>query len=171
MKLGRSSVEAIHLIRILMKKYRERQRDMHMAFLDLEKAYDYVPWELIWKTLVDKGTPRRYVRVIKDVYNGAKTRVRTSIGNIEFFPLEVGIHQGSVISPYLFTLILDELSRGIQEDYPWCLIFPGDIVLVSEWAKGLNIRLENWREALENNGLHIQIAAKDNGDDLHGTKS
>ncbi|GKE39342.1 retrovirus-related pol polyprotein LINE-1 [Tanacetum coccineum] len=44
---GRSAVDAIHLIRSLMEKYRKRQRDMHMAFLDLEKAYDSVPRELI----------------------------------------------------------------------------------------------------------------------------
>ncbi|GJS62496.1 retrovirus-related pol polyprotein LINE-1 [Tanacetum coccineum] len=152
---GRSSIEAIHLIRSLMEKYRERQRDLHLAFLDLEKAYDSVPRELIWKTLVDKGTSRRYIKVIKDMYDGAKTRVRTSIGNTEFFPIEVGLHQGSAISPYLFALILDELSRGIQEDIPWCLIFADDIALVSESAKGLNNRLENWREALEDNGLRV----------------
>nr|GEU53273.1 ataxia telangiectasia mutated family protein [Tanacetum cinerariifolium] len=152
---GRSSVEAIHFIRSLMKKYRERQRDLHMDFLDLEKAYDSVPRELIWKTLVDKGTSRRYIRVIRGMYNGAKTRVRTSIRSIEFFPVDVWLHQGSTISPYLFALILGELSRGIQEDIPWCLIFADDIVLVSESAEGLNTRLENWRKVLEDNGLRV----------------
>ncbi|GJV63071.1 ataxia telangiectasia mutated family protein [Tanacetum coccineum] len=152
---GRSSVEAIHLIRSLMEKYRERQRDLHMDFLDLEKAYNSVPWELIWKTLVDKGTSRRYIKAIRDMYDGAKTRVRTSIGNTEFFPVDVGLHQGSEINPYLFALILDELSREIQEDILWCLIFADDIVLVSESAKGLNMRLEDWRKALEDNGLRV----------------
>nr|GEW75987.1 retrovirus-related Pol polyprotein LINE-1 [Tanacetum cinerariifolium] len=112
----RSSVEAIHLIRSLMEKYMERQRDLHMAFLDLEKAYNSVSRELIWKTLVDKGTSRRYIRVIKDMYDGAKARVRTSIESTEFSLVDVGLHQGSAISSYLFALILDELSRGIQED-------------------------------------------------------
>ncbi|GJZ04251.1 phosphoenolpyruvate/phosphate translocator 2 isoform 2 [Tanacetum coccineum] len=152
---GRSSVEAIHLIRSLMEKYRERQRDLHFAFLDIEKAYDSVPRELIWKTLIEKGTPRRYIRVIKDMYDGVKTRVRTPIGNTEFFPVEVGLHQGSAISPYLFAMILDDLSRGIQEDIPWSMIFVDDIVLVSESTEGLNNRLENWREALEENGLRV----------------
>ncbi|GJT66041.1 ataxia telangiectasia mutated family protein [Tanacetum coccineum] len=69
------------------------------------------------------------------MYTGAKTRVRTSIGNTEFFSVEVGLHQGSAISPYLFALILDELSRGIQEDIPWCMIFADDIVLVSKSAE------------------------------------
>ncbi|GKC72558.1 retrovirus-related pol polyprotein LINE-1 [Tanacetum coccineum] len=152
---GRSSVEEIHLIRSLMEKYMERQRDLHMAFLDLEKAYDSVPRELIWKTLVNKGTSRRYIKVIRDMYDGAKTRVRTSIENTEFFPVDVGLHQGSTISPYLFALILDGLLRGIQEDILWCLIFADDIVLVAESAEGLNIKLEKWREVLEDNGLRV----------------
>nr|GEW11156.1 hypothetical protein [Tanacetum cinerariifolium] len=44
---GRSTTESIHLLKSLMKKYMKRKRDLHMAFLDLEKAYDSVPRELI----------------------------------------------------------------------------------------------------------------------------
>nr|GEU51360.1 reverse transcriptase domain-containing protein [Tanacetum cinerariifolium] len=80
----RSTTEAIHLLRNLMEKYKERQRDLYMAFLYLEKAYDSVPHELIWRTLIDKGTPKRYLRVIKDMYDGAKTHVSSFMGNIEF---------------------------------------------------------------------------------------
>ncbi|GJR72113.1 retrovirus-related pol polyprotein LINE-1 [Tanacetum coccineum] len=83
------------------------------------------------------------------MYDGAKTRVRTSIKNTEFFPVEVELHQGLAISPYLFSFILDELSRGIQEDIPWCMIFADDIVLVSKsteecWpvTKALTNRME-----------------------------
>ncbi|GJV88104.1 retrovirus-related pol polyprotein LINE-1 [Tanacetum coccineum] len=152
---GRSTTEAIHLLRSLMEKYRERQRDLHMTFLDLEKAYHSVPRELLWRTLRDKGTPRRYSRVIKDMYEGVKIRVRTTMGSTEFFQVEVGLHQGSAISPYLFTLILDELSQGIQESIPWCMIFADDIVLIAESAEGLNNRIEKWREALEDNGLRV----------------
>ncbi|GJX85613.1 retrovirus-related pol polyprotein LINE-1 [Tanacetum coccineum] len=129
---GRSTTKAIHLLRSLMEKYKKRQTDLHMAFLDLEKAYDSVPHELLWRTLRDKGTPRRYLRVIKDMYEG-----------------------GSTISPYLFTLILDELSWGIQESILWCMIFADDIVLIAESAEGLNNRIEKWGEALEDNGLRV----------------
>ncbi|GJR11644.1 hypothetical protein Tco_0794296 [Tanacetum coccineum] len=58
-----------------MEKYRERQRDMHLAFIDPEKAYDSVPHELIWKTLFNKGASRRYIKVIKDMYDDVKTRI------------------------------------------------------------------------------------------------
>ncbi|GKG48020.1 retrovirus-related pol polyprotein LINE-1, partial [Tanacetum coccineum] len=78
---GRSTTEAIHLLRSFMEKYRERQRDLHMDFLDLEKAYDSIPRELVWRTLIDKGSPGTYLRVLRDMYEGAKTRVRTSMGD------------------------------------------------------------------------------------------
>nr|GEV27140.1 hypothetical protein [Tanacetum cinerariifolium] len=61
----RNYANARHLIRSLMEKLRERQRDLHLAFIDLEEAYDSVPRELIWKTLIDKGASRRYIKVIR----------------------------------------------------------------------------------------------------------
>nr|GEY66311.1 retrovirus-related Pol polyprotein LINE-1 [Tanacetum cinerariifolium] len=83
---GRSATEAIHLLRSLMEKYRERHRGLHMAFLDLKKAYDSAPRELVWKTLIDKGKPSRYLKVIQDMYEGRKTRVRTIVGEHRVFP-------------------------------------------------------------------------------------
>ncbi|XP_071699533.1 secreted RxLR effector protein 78-like [Rutidosis leptorrhynchoides] len=138
-----------------MEKYREKQKGLEMVFLDLEKAYDSVPRKLIWKTLNVRGIPSKYIRVIIDMYDGAKSCVRTPVGNTEYFSIEVGLHQGSALSPFLFALILDELSQGIQENISWCLIFADDIVLVSEQKDELNRRLERWREALEQNGLRI----------------
>ncbi|GKB16060.1 retrovirus-related pol polyprotein LINE-1 [Tanacetum coccineum] len=73
---GRSTIEAIYLFISLMEKYREKQRDLHMAFLNIKKAYDSVPRELIWRTLIDKGTPRRFLRAIRDMYEGRRPAYR-----------------------------------------------------------------------------------------------
>ncbi|GJU92804.1 cytochrome P450 714C2-like protein [Tanacetum coccineum] len=80
---GWSLMEAIHIIRSLMEKYRERQKDLHLAFLDLEKAYDSVPRELILKTLRDKGTSVKYIKFIQDTYDRERTYVRTPISGYD----------------------------------------------------------------------------------------
>ena len=69
--------------------------------------------------------------------------------------MTIGLHQGSTLSPYLFALIMDELTAHIQEEVPWCILFADDIVLVDESRAGVNAKLKRWREALESKGFKI----------------
>ena len=45
---GRSTMEAIFLIRKVMERYREKKKDLHMVFIDLKKAYDEITRNVMW---------------------------------------------------------------------------------------------------------------------------
>ena len=63
-----------------------------MVFIDLEKAYDKVPRDLIWWALKKKGANKRYIKMIQDMYSGAITTVRIVVGETNSFPITVGLH-------------------------------------------------------------------------------
>ena len=74
-------MEAIFLIRQLMERYREQKKDLHIVFIDLEKAYDQVPRNVMWWVLEKHKVPTKYITLIKDMYKNAMTFVRTCCGD------------------------------------------------------------------------------------------
>ena len=84
-------MEAIFLIQQLMERYRE-QKDLHMVFIDFEKAYDKVPRNVMWWALEKHKVPTKYITPIKDMYKDATTFVRTCDGNTTDFPINIGLH-------------------------------------------------------------------------------
>ncbi|GMP39842.1 hypothetical protein CsSME_00010528 [Camellia sinensis var. sinensis] len=149
-------MEAVYLLRRVTKKYREKKRDIHMIFIDHEKTYDRVPRDIIWWVLEKEGVTKRYINVIRDMYEGVVTTIRSSTREMSEFSNSTRLHQGSTLSPYLFALVIHELTHDIQDDMPWCMLFADDIVIVDdETREGVNTKLEIWRKALESKGFRI----------------
>ncbi|PHU11499.1 Kinesin-4 [Capsicum chinense] len=131
---GRSTIEAIHLVRRLVEQFWERKKNLHMMFIDLEKTYDRVSREILWRSLKSRGVPVAYIKSIRDMYDGSKTHVRIVGGDLEHFPLLIGLHQGEV---------------------PWYMLFADDVVLIDETRGGFNDKLDIWRQILESKGFRL----------------
>ncbi|KAK3569600.1 hypothetical protein QTP86_002673 [Hemibagrus guttatus] len=122
---------------------------------NLEKAYDRVPREELWYCMRKSGVAEKYVRVVQDMYERSRTVVRCAVGQTEEFNVEVGLHQGSALSPFLFAILMDQLSEEVRQESPWTMMFADDIVICSESREQVEENLERWRFALERRGMKV----------------
>ena len=74
--------------------------------------------------------------------------------------MSVGLNQGSSLVPYLFAMIMDVSACRINDLSPWCMFYTYDIVLCGTRREEVENKLEEWRRAMEDRGLKINI--KDN---------
>jgi hypothetical protein len=89
------------------------------------------------------------------MYDNVVTSVRTSDGDTNDFLINIGLHQGSALSSYLFALVMDEVTRDIQGGIPWCMFFVDEVVLVGESRSRVDQKLELWRQTLEAKGFRL----------------
>ncbi|KAK3516862.1 hypothetical protein QTP70_027082, partial [Hemibagrus guttatus] len=140
------------------QKYRDGQRELHCVFVDLETAYDRVPREELWYCMSKSGVAEKYVRVVQNMYERSRTVVRCAVGQTEEFTVEVGLHQGSALSPFLFAMVMDQLSEEVRQESPWTMMFADDIVICSESREQVEENLERWRFALERRGMKVSCS-------------
>ncbi|MCJ8736328.1 hypothetical protein PDJAM_G00258270 [Pangasius djambal] len=95
--LGEAAVE---FLTSLFNRVLESE-NMPEEWRNLENAYDRVPREELWYCMRKSGVAEKYVRV----------------GQAEEFKVEVGLHQGSALSPFLFSMVMDQLSEEVRQEY------------------------------------------------------
>ena len=152
---GKETTDAMFVLRMLVEKYREGQRELHCVFVDLEKAYDRVPREELWYCMRKSGIVEKYVQLVHDMYEGSKTVVRCAVGTTESFKVKIGLHQRSALSPFLFAVIMDRRTNEVRREPPWTMLFADDIVICEETRKEVERRLEFRRYALERRGMKV----------------
>ena len=128
---------------------------MFTTFIDLEKAYDRVPRDLVYWSLRKRKVPEKLVRLVKATYKKAATVARTAHGKTGQFELEVGLHQGSGLSPFLFTIVLDTISEECRNGLPWELLFADDLAITADSEEDLQRRWLKWQIGMESKGLKV----------------
>ena len=98
-----------------MENAREFQKNIYFCFIDYAKAFECVDHNKLWTILKEMGIP--------DLYAGQEATVRTGHGTTDGFQIAKGVHQGCILSPWLFYLFaqyimgnagLNELQAGIK---------------------------------------------------------
>ena len=151
---GRGTTGAISAARQLQEKYLAANKRLYMAFVDLEKVFDRVPHRVIWWALRKLGVEEWTVQLVQGMYANVRSRVRVGEGYSEEFEVKVGVHQGSVLSPLLFIIVLEALSE-FRSGVPWEDLYADDLVIIAESLEECVRRLLTWKEAMEKKGLRV----------------
>ena len=103
---NRGTCDMIFVARQLQEKCREQHVGMYMAFVDLSKAFDRVPRDLLWSILRRFGCPDNIVAIIRGFHEGMKVRVSAYGTLSDEFEVTTGVKQGCVMAPVLFNLFM-----------------------------------------------------------------
>lgn len=152
---GKSTSDAIFIVRQIQEKFLVKEKALFFAFVDLEKAFDRIPREVVRWALRSSWVPEWLVNAVMSLYERAQTVVRTKAGDSESFPVNVGVHQGSVLSPILFAIVMDQVTKSVRVGLPWELLYADDLVLIDSTVDGLKEKIASWKNRLESKGMRV----------------
>jgi len=132
---GKGTTDAIFTVRQMQEKYGCKGKKLCFAFVDLEKAFDGVLRGVTRWAVRKAGVEEWLVKAVMAMYEGAQTVVRTTEGDSKTFNVKIGLHQRSVLSPLLFVLVMEMISRELRAGLPLELLYADDLILMSERRK------------------------------------
>ena len=88
------------------------------------------------------------MRAVMSLYEGAKTRVRVGLELSEEFEVKVDVHQGSVLSPLVFAIVVDVVTENVRNGLMSEMLYVNDLVLLSETMEALREKFWKWKKAL-----------------------
>ena len=91
------------------------------------------------------------------LYEGSKMKVKAESEFLKEFSVWVGVHQGSILSPLWFAIVVDVVKENAREGFMKEVLYTDDLVLISETMEGLKERLLKWRSAMESKGLKVNL--------------
>ena len=154
---GRGTTDDIFMARQMQENFTVKGKKLYFGFVDLEKAFDRVPREVVSWAMLKLGVEEWLVSAVMSMYTGVKTVVRTVYGNSKGFEVKVGMHQGSALSPLLFVIVMQAISREFRVSLPWELLYADDLAVIAETEEELIKRLNDWKDNVESIGKRVSM--------------
>ena len=162
---GCGTRNATFMLRTVIERAVEKQKDLYMCFIDFEKAFDTVRHEMLMERLRQIGVDAADLRVITNLYWGQRALVRIGDDRSGWTEIQRGVRQGCVLSPDLFSLysqaVMDELVDmegirigGININN---IRYADDTVLIADTEEKLQRLVDSLNEGCERYGLKINI--------------
>lgn len=154
---GKSCTDAIFVIRRLQENYMEKNKKLFHIFVDLQKAFDRIPREVIRWALRRQMVTESLIDLVMSLYDDTRSRVCVAGGTSEEFNVKVGVHQGSSLSPLLFILVMEEATKDCRRGELRELLYADDLVLTGESKEEVEQMFKDWKREMESKGLKVNI--------------
>jgi len=134
---GKGTTDAIFMARQMQENFRVKGKKLYFGFVDLNRAFDRVPREVISWAMRKRGVEEWLASAVMSMYTGAKTVVTTVYDNSKGFEVEVGMHQCSALSPLFFVIVMEAISREFPVALPCELLYADDLAVIGETEEEL----------------------------------
>lgn len=126
---GRSTVDAIFVLMSLVEKYLNKNKRLYVIIVDMMKCFDSIDRNGLWLKMYNFGIRGKLLRIVRDMYQKIKSCVKLCSSYSEYFQYAVGLRQGEVMSPLLFSIFVEDIELYLQNNPDSGLILD-DIVLI-----------------------------------------
>uniref|UniRef100_A0A672ZD16 Reverse transcriptase domain-containing protein n=1 Tax=Sphaeramia orbicularis TaxID=375764 RepID=A0A672ZD16_9TELE len=111
---SRGTLDQLYTLHRVLEGSWEFAQPVHMCFVDLEKAFNRVPRGILWGVLREYGVRGPLLRAVRSLYDRSRSLVRIAGSKSDLFQVHVGLRQGCPLSPVLFIIFMDRISRRSQ---------------------------------------------------------
>ena len=150
-KPDHSTVDAIFVLQNIIEMYLSKKQRLYCAFIDLKRAFDTVYRNGLWYELIKYGVDGKIIRLLRSMYSSVKSCVRHLNCLSDFFKSDLGLFQGEIMSPILFSLFINDIESSLQVNTLegitldqitiYLLLFADDAVIISDSKEGLQSSL------------------------------
>ena len=141
------------LYAFIEKSLNKKGQKLYVAFIDFKKAFDSVNHERLFSIINDEGVSGKLFITLRAMYKSLVSCIRLDNELSEYFDCPIGVRQGCVISPTLFSMFINQLANHMNDNgvhgvqlLPnlmelFILMFADDVALISTTPRGLQMQL------------------------------
>jgi hypothetical protein len=163
----RGCPEKVHGLYSIGETRRLRGLKTFLAFVDVKKAFDTVSRPGLLLRLFELGTPEHIWAVVREFYSGDEACILMGGSQSEWFDTTLGVRQGDVASPILFSCFINGIVTAMEQDPTngidlgdglprlSILLFADDMVLLAESAEQLKRMLDVMTKFADSNRFKV----------------
>ena len=171
-----STIDHVFTLHSIIEFYKSKGKRLYCAFVDYRKAFDLINRSNLWSKLLDYGVNGKVLKVIMNMYNNAKSCVKSSDKLSDFFSCGQGVRQGENLSPVLFALYLNDFSNFMSDNCTglksldnelfdkigvylrlYVLLYADDTIILAESADDIQEALHSLKQYCDEWNLNVNI--------------